>query len=155
MKKLLLVFTLALCLAGCGGEKEPQWAPFAVGPVEIPMHTPAGPILDALGEPKNTTETPSCAFEGMDKTYYYGGFYLSTYPDKKGEKVSGLWLADDTHSTPEGITIGSDREAVEAAYGTQAFNGTNAWFLVQGDSKLTIILVEGKVGSVQYSAVYD
>lgn len=154
MRKLTVILCFMLCLTGCGAKPGETLSPFVYEKMEISMHAPAEDILTALGEPKNYTESPSCAFEGLDKTYYFGSFYLSTYPAKDGDRISGLWFADDGVSTPEGIAIGSAREEVEAAYGTEAFNGTNAWYLTAGDSKLTIILIEDKVGSVQYEAVF-
>lgn len=154
-KRILVIACLALCLAGCGAKPGETMSPFVHEGMEISMHAPAAELLSALGEPKNYTESPSCAFEGLDKTYYFGSFYLSTYPDKDGDRISGLWFADDGVSTPEGIAIGSTREEVEAAYGTEAFNGTNAWYLKKDDCKLTIILIEDRVGSVQYEAVFS
>lgn len=38
--------------------------------IGIEMNAHADGILEALGEPKRYTEENSCAFEGMDKTYY-------------------------------------------------------------------------------------
>ena len=98
MKKifaLVLALMLVLTMAACGGESAPEttqpkvqgptqpdagsWK-YAVRGVEIMMHAEAAPILAALGEPVSYTESASCAFTGLDKTYYYGGFYLETYP---------------------------------------------------------------------------
>lgn len=155
MKKIIVFLILTLCLTGCGADKGSRWEAFRHEDIEIAMHAPAADILEALGEPKTVTESPSCAFEGVDKTYYFGSFYLTTYPGKDGERVSGLWFADDAAATPEGIAIGSTREAVETAYGTDGFNGVNAYYLTKDNSKLTIILIDGVVGSVQYEAVHQ
>ncbi|MBQ8833486.1 MAG: hypothetical protein IJ001_12665 [Oscillospiraceae bacterium] len=155
MKKwIFFVLCFSIFLSGCGNSAGKDYV-FAYEGTEIPMHAPAEGILTALGEPVNYTETPSCAFEGLDKTYYFGGFYLTTYPGDKGDCVSGLWFADDSVTTPEGIRIGSTQAEVEAAYGTGGFNGTNAYFLTGEGMKLSIILINGTVGSVQYEAVFS
>ncbi len=175
MKKLIsliLVLVLAMSLAACGGEPAETSKPaasgnqppvisadpgytFKVGTTEIVMNANAADILTALGEPKSYTEEASCAFEGLDKTYFFGNFYLTTYPVGDEDFVYGLWLVDDSLSTPEGIYIGATQAEVEAAYGTEGFNGSNAYVMTKGLSKLTIILENGNVSSIQYDAVVE
>ena len=173
MKKLIaliLALTMVLTLAACGGEKPAEttapvsggeMAPitpdasswkYTVRGVDILMNADAAPILEALGEPVSYTEEASCAFTGLDKTYYYGGFYLQTYPIDDVDYIYSLWLVDDSSSTPEGIYIGASQADVEAAYGADSFNGSNAYILKGTTSTLTIILNEGKVSSIQYDA---
>lgn len=117
----------------------------------ITLHAPAAPIVEALGEPMQYTESASCAFTGLDKTYYYGSFYLDTYPKDGTDYVYGFWFADDSISNPEGIFIGASQELVEAAYGAESFNGSNAYIVEKGTGKLTVILEEGVVTSIQYA----
>jgi len=126
---------------------------FSYNGTEIAMHAPAAPIVEALGEPKKYTESASCAFEGLDKTYYYGSFYLDTYPMGEEDFVYGWWFADDTLTTEEGIYIGATQAQVEAAYGADAFNGTNAYTVTKGDTMLTVILENGIVTSIQYAII--
>lgn len=120
---------------------------------DIIMNAPAADIVAALGEPKSYTEEASCAFEGLDKTYYYGSFYLQTYPMEDADYVYCMWLVDDSVSTPEGIYIGAPEAQVEAAYGADSYNGTNAYMVTKGDSKLTVIIENGVVSSIQYDAI--
>ena len=53
---------------------------FISGDVQIVIDAEAEPIVEALGEPKSYFEAASCAFEGLDKIYTYGGFEVNTYP---------------------------------------------------------------------------
>ena len=174
MKKifaLILALAMVLSMVACGGESAPEttapaaantpttpdansWK-YSVQGVEIMMHAPAASILEALGEPVSYTEEASCAFSGLDMTYYYGGFYLQTYPMGDEDFVFSLWLVDDSSTTPEGIYIGATQAEVEAAYGTEGFNGSNAYILKGTTSTLTIILEDGTVSSIQYDAVID
>ena len=101
------------------------------------------------------TESASCAFEGLDKSYYYGSFYLETYPQGEEDFVYGWWFADDTVTTPEGIYIGSSKADVDAAYGAENFNGTNSYDIKDGNGKLTIILENDVVTSSQYNLVVE
>lgn len=173
MKKLLTV-TIVLCLvlglAACGTATTPTdtagsnantattpSAPaedgfaFTYKGTEITLHAPAAPIVSALGEPVKYTESTSCAFEGLDKSYYYGSFYLETYPKNDEDFVYGWWFADDSVTTQEGIYIGATQAEVEKAYGTEGYNGTNAFTIKKADGTLTVILEEGAVTSIQYA----
>ena len=174
MKKiiaLVLALAMTLTLAACGGDTTPEttapaaqntpatpdassWK-YTVQGVDIMMHANAAPILEALGDPVNFTEEASCSFTGLDKTYYYGGFYLQTYPMGDSDYVFSLWLVDDSSTTPEGIYIGASQAEVEAAYGTEGFNGSNAYVMTGTTSTLTVILTDGVVSSIQYDAVVE
>lgn len=176
MKKLIaliLALTMVLALAACGGEKPAEttapvsggemtpmtpdassWK-YTVRGVDILMHAEAAPILEALGEPVSYTEEASCAFTGLDKTYYYGGFYLQTYPIGEKDYVYAAWLVDDSSTTPEGVYIGATQAEVEAAYGADGFNGSNAYTMAGTTSTLTIILTDGVVSSIQYDAIVE
>jgi len=125
---------------------------FVYNGTTIQPNAPAEPILSALGEPKSYTEETSCAFDGLDKTYFYGSFYLQTYPAADGERVFCLWLVDDAVTTPEGIYIGSTEQQVKDAYGEDSLDG-NSCIVTQGESKLTLLLTDGVVSSIQYDAV--
>ena len=173
MKKLLIV-ALTLCvllsLAACGastdtndtvggnaGTATTPSAPaedgfaFTYKGTEITLHAPAAPIVAALGEPVKYTESTSCAFEGLDKSYYYGSFYLETYPKGDEDFVYGWWFADDSVTTQEGIYIGATQAEVEKAYGTECYNGSNAFTVKKADGTLTVILEDGAVTSIQYA----
>lgn len=166
MKKvtiLLFMVCFVLPLTGCKF-RSPQITPsaqmavgytFCYDGVSIAMHAEAEPILTALGEPNRCTEQASCAFEGLDKTYVYDSFSITTYPKDGKDYISGLWFTDGQVSTGEGIGIGDSQARVEEIYGRDARNGSNAYVLDSGDMKLTIILADGVVSSVQYGAVLE
>lgn len=154
----LLVAVILFSLAGCGAaEPNPQEENFSFtyNGTTITLGAEAAPIIDALGEPRSYTEEPSCAFDGIDKTYYYGSFYLSTYPLDGKDYVYSIWFADDSVATNDGIRIGSTQAQVEAICGADCFNGTNAYAQVMDSSKLTILMEEGIVSSIQYEMIID
>lgn len=155
---ILLAAVMLLSLVGCGStDIDPQEENFSFtyNSTEITLGAAAAPIIDALGEPRSYTEEPSCAFEGMDKTYYYGSFYLSTYPLDSKDYVYSIWFADDSVATNDGIRIGSNKAQVEAIYGADCFNGTNAYTQTQRNSKLTILLKDGIVSSILFELIID
>lgn len=161
MKRISLFFLAAimlLSLVGCRStDIDPQEENFSFtyNGTKITLGAEAAPIIDALGEPRSYTEEPSCAFDGMDKTYYYGSFYLSTYPLDGKDYVYCIWFADDSVVTNDGIRIGSTQTQVEAVYGTACFNGTNSYTEIQSSTKLTILLEENKVKSIQIDLLID
>ncbi|MCF0142651.1 MAG: hypothetical protein HUJ75_04670 [Parasporobacterium sp.] len=184
MKKILclvLVLTLGvLTLAGCGGSKETPateaqaneqqggngaqggeaQAPAAEGFVfsyngtQIPMTAEAAPVLEALGEAKSVQETASCAFEGMDKQYFYGSFYVTAGSYNGKDVFTALWFADDSVSTAEGLCIGDSKEKAEQLYGADGFNGTNAYIYEDDTTNLTIIITDDAVSSIQYTGKF-
>ena len=156
MKKVVIILLALLCLTGCAAPEVPTGEEnftFIYQGVAISPHGDAAPVVEALGDPKSYTEESSCAFEGLDKTYYYGSFYLTTYPMDGKDYVYTLWFADDTVATEEGIRIGSNQADVESVYGADSFNGTNAYVLIKGNSKLMILITEGEVSAIRYEGM--
>lgn len=151
MKRILAtVCIVAMLLAGCGasGETGQKHFSMAAGETVLTLDALAKTALENLGAPYGYTETASCAFAGTEKTYDFGSFYLRTYPARDGERILGWWFSGSGLHTPEGIAIGSEREQVEQAYG--AFSG-NACVVTRGEEKLTILLEDDTVTTVQYS----
>lgn len=173
MKKVvtfLAVFCLLMNLAACSGNQDPVKtepqnnetqgsAPvgdpnafyFTYEGTEIRLHADMAPILEKLGKPKKYTESASCAFEGLDKTYTFDSFVIQTYPQGDKDYVYCFWFVDDFAQTNEGIKIGDSQDKVETAYGADAFNGSNAYTLTKGDGVFTVIIKDGVVSSIQYA----
>ena len=159
---LVMVLAIALCSCGSGNNSaapnnsgsNPKDYVFKSGSTTISMKAEAAPLLKALGAYKNSYEAPSCAFDGMDKIYSYGGFDLMTYAQKDKDLVSGVVLRDDTVETPEGIAIGSKAEDVKKAYGDFEKDATSATY-TSDNCKLLIIFENGVVTSIQYIALVE
>ncbi len=175
MKKILTLI-LALCMvltmAACGGSEAPagnagtntpagstadpgtgENYTFDYKGVKLELYADAAPVIAALGEPTKYSETASCAFDGLDKNYYYGNLYIDTYPEGDKDHIYGWWFADDTLTTAEGIYIGATQAEVEKAYGADTFNGTNAYVVKKGEGNLTVIMKDGVVNSIQYAII--
>ena len=126
---------------------------FVAGDTVIAMNADAAPILEGLGEWKNYAETTSCAFKGLDKTYSYPGFDLYTDPLNGKDNVNSVYFVDDTVSTPEGIHIGSTKEEMEAAYGTDYEEEFGAYTYTKDQSRLQFLVTDGVIDSVEYTAI--
>ncbi len=152
MKKTLTILIFILLIL-CGCAKEPAFCySFDYKGVEITPGSAAGNILYALGQPEALVQSPSCAFEGVDTTYYHGSIYIDTYQLQGGEYIWKAWFADDTVSTREGVRIGANRQEVETAYGP--FQG-DVLELEAGGVRMTIGLAEEKVQSILYEQIFE
>lgn len=173
MKKLIAILavlcvmvSLVACSGGAGANdpikgttpqvgtpNDPNAYAFTYNGTAIRLNSDMAPILSALGEPKKYTEETSCAFEGLDKTYTYDSFIVQTYPSGDKDYVYRFWFLDDLVQTAEGVKIGDTQAAVEAVYGTEAYNGRNAYIFKQSNYSMTVILADGVVSSIQYDIV--
>lgn len=167
---LALALALAFSLAACGGKDDGGKAPgnadqsqqpgqpavsayvFRSGEGTVAIDQDMAEVLAALGEPKSYFEAESCAFEGMDKTYTYSGFLITTRPDGDKDYVSSIVLTDDSVTTPEGLYIGSSVGDVTAAYGQGDTVSDTLLGYVEGGTALNFILDGDKVVSIEYLA---
>jgi hypothetical protein len=185
MKRISLILIIAVCLVGCSkgkgltqeqlglqegrasasersgqtvnkedGSKGMGYA-FLYREVTIPMNADAAPIIEALGEPVDYFEAASCAFQGLDKIYYYQGFELGTYPNEDKDYVSYVNLLDDTVETDQGISLGASLSEVKAAYGEDYSVEGNAYIYRQEDTKLTFFIEEDEVIQITYAAIVE
>lgn len=109
------------------------------------------PVREALGEPKQYAEEPSCAFEGKDKRYVYEHFEIDTYP-ADAERVMAVYLLDDLNSTAEGLRIGDSRARMESLYGKPASTVGSEEIYEKGGMKLKIILENDAVTYITYAS---
>ena len=156
---LALIMVLALVLCSCGGGGGSNNGGnntgsldyyFEVKGVKVEMKADAETVLKALGSYKSSYEAPSCAFDGMDKIYSYGGYDILTYTADGKDFISGVVLRDDTVETPEGIAIGSKLEDVRKKY--NAKEEGSSINVYSENCRLLIIFDNGVVSSIQYIA---
>ena len=159
MKDIIgLIVAIIILFGGCSAENmEAQNTMeeyvFSYQETQIAMHAEATPILEILGEPISCTEQTSCAFDGMDKTYYYGSFYISTYPDGDSDRIYSVWFSDDTVATEEDIRIGDTIAEVERIYALKADLDSREIVLQGNSSRLRILLKDQIVTSIIYEAI--
>ena len=142
---LMLVF-----FVGC--DKEEVNYSFKSGEVGFSVHHDADAVIEKLGDPIDLVETPSCGGGAEpDREYTYAGFKFNTVNENGLNKIVKIVLTDDSVSTPEGISIGSSRDEVIAAYGesfTENASGTLTY--TDGTTKLMIGIKDGAVSAIHY-----
>lgn len=122
--------------------------------VSIVMNTPAASILEALGDDHTDTSAPSCAYQGMDYSYTYDHVILRAYTDDVEDDdpvICGVEFRDDTVFTAEGISIGSAREDVVAAYGDADTEADGGLVYDNGTTSVTFFLEDGIVVGISYT----
>ena len=120
--------------------------------VDVVCDAPAASVLDALGEPKQYFEAKSCAFEGLDKTYTYDHFEITTYPNGDTDMISSVFLLDDMVTTKEGLYVGASKEDMESKYGTDYTVNGDECVYAKDNMKLHIIVTDGVVKSITYAS---
>ncbi len=110
-----------------------------------------------LGGNKDFFEAESCAAQGIDRTYSYNGFNVTTFIGKeKGspEIVSSILLTDDTIATEEGVFIGDTRDIVRETYGEPKKVQENTDIYIKGKSKIIFVYKDDGVISIEYAYIF-
>lgn len=133
-------------------QKEPSGYSFEYKDLNIFMNMDVAPVINNLGEALEYFEAESCAFKGLDKTYTYPGFEITTYPLNGMDNVSSIYFMDDSVSTPEGIYLGASVDEMIAAYGDDYTESSGAYTYTKDDSKLQFITKDNEIIAITYLA---
>lgn len=126
---------------------------FTFDGVEVKIDTDAAPYVATFGEPSSYYETPSCAFDNLDKFYTYHGFEIDTYYSDGKDLVLGVVLLDDTVSTTEGLSIGDAQDKVATVYGEPTEKTDNSATYKKDNMKLVFIFKDGAVAAIEYKSL--
>ncbi|MBQ9131021.1 MAG: hypothetical protein IJX62_00940 [Clostridia bacterium] len=155
--KRFLILSLALflslvALASCNAQEEPPREAYwiVIGDATVKIDGEAETILQGIGPWSTYDESPSCAFDGLDKLYGYGAFDLETYPLEDKDYISAIHLNDDTIATREGISVGATRDDVLQAYGTPTEESDSYLRYAASGMTLSFLLKNGTVTNIQY-----
>ncbi len=108
-----------------------------------------------LGDEKNYSEIASCAFEGLDKTYTYENYEITTFPDGDQDKIYTIYLLNDQVQTAEGLKITDEKDKMISTYGEDYKTQGNQYTYTKGKTNLEIIVENDVVTSIQYSYVTE
>ena len=106
---------------------------------------------EKYGEPLQYSEIPSCAFDGIDKTYTYSHYEVTTYPVNGQDKVYVIYFLDDEITTSEGIRISDSFEDMIKTYGNNYQNEGNLYIYKQEKTILKFIVENNYITSIEYN----
>ena len=154
MLLILALLVAGIMLVSCDNKSKVEKYVFKSGSVEIVPGEDSSAVISALGEANSYDEEDiGCGNNEMAKVYNYGGFQIKTYPDNSKDFIDTVTIKNDSVSTPEGITIGSYRDDVIAAYGEDYEEKGDGLIYKNGKTTLNIVVRDGAVTSIYYD--YD
>ena len=113
----------------------------------------AAPILAALGEPMDTFVSESCAYQGNDYFYYYDGIELQVNEVNGVERITGITLADDTVTNPQGVRIGMSAEKALELMNMEYAQEGGVYTITSGSTLLMLQAgSDGTLTAVQYTS---
>ena len=105
---------------------------------------------EKYGEAIDYAETESCAFEGLDKTYKYEHYEITTSPIDKQDKITSIYFLDSDIKTNEGIQIGDDISDMEKVYGKDYTHENSLYTYTKNKTKLTFLVQDTTIISIEY-----
>lgn len=121
--------------------------------VSASMHGKASTLMKKAGKPISQKRSKSCAYNGLDSTYVYKDFVLTTYSNsvKGAQYINSISLRTNKVATKEGIKIGSSYNSVVKKYG-KAKDNFGVYVYTKGNTKLQIEITDNKVSKIMYMA---
>ncbi len=107
---------------------------------------------EKYGEEISYSEIASCAFDGLDKTYTYEHYEITTYPaENEKENILSIYFLDETIATDEGVSIGDSYDKMVEAYSDSYENHDNLYTYRKGDTLLNFIVENDTITSIEYT----
>ena len=107
---------------------------------------------EKYGEEKSYSEIQSCAFDGLDKTYTYDHYEITTYPaENEKENILSVYFLDETIATNEGVSIGDSYDKMIETYSEDFENHENSYTYRKGETLLNFIVENETITSIEYT----
>ena len=154
MKKLIVLALMVVLITGCGEAKktseteENKVYSFTYNNMNFVL----GDEFDKseYGNETSYAEVPSCAGLGVDKTYTYEHYEVTTTPSNDKDIISNIYLTDSDVETKEGIKIGDSLDALTSAYGEDYEKRDNAYTYTLDNTHLEFIVESDTISSITY-----
>lgn len=153
MLLILAVFAASVSVPAASVQAAPKGYIFKYKKTSASMHGKADALMKKAGKPISQKRSKSCAYDGLDGTYVYKDFILTTYSHsiKGAQYINSITLRTNKVATKEGIKIGSSYNAVVKKYG-KAKDNLGVYTYTKGKSKLQIEITDGEVSGITYMA---
>ena len=106
---------------------------------------------EAFGKEESYSEIASCAFEGLDRTYAYLNYEITTFPDGEKERIYTIYFLNENVQTREGVKITDTLEKMKEVYGNETGKQGNQYVYTKGKTNLEFIVEEDVITSIQYT----
>lgn len=107
--------------------------------------------IDSLGVPDGGYyEAKSCAFDGMDKFWYYDSFTLQAYQKNGEDLLYSVTFMDDTVKTERGLKLGDSKYKMLAEYGEAQHIESNMYTYLSDGIAIEFGLEEDTIRSIIY-----
>lgn len=154
-KFVIFLFILILFVAGCSNSQDKNANQedsihynLTINGVDV---TPGNPFLkDELGKENSYSEIPSCAFDGVDKTYTYDHYEIIVSNVSNEDVIYSVYFLDDEVATEEGIKIADEKSKMIDIYGNDFENVGNEYIYSDGNVDLSFILENDVIVSIEY-----
>ena len=169
-------------LSACSSYTEPEIieneinepTPFEAAPTEEPADIPieytylfylelyAGKIfldseiqtaIEILGEPNHVHETPSCAFDGMDRIFTFSEFYIHTYPMGDKDLIQIIRFRTDNMTTGEGFRLGNSFDTVTEVLGFDYLRDFDMIVFIRENTSLVFSLQDNIIVHMFYELI--
>ena len=110
---------------------------------------------EKLGEEEAYSEIASCAFEGLDKTYTYTDYEITTFPDGKKDRIYSIYFLDTEVATKEGVKVSDSIDDMINAYGEDYEKQGNQYTYTKGKTNLEFIIENDVITSIQYTYIAE
>jgi len=131
-------------------EPMPEGYYFAYKDFNILLDADYEKVSAEIGEANDVFEAPSCAFDGLDKMFYYDDFIIGTYPDGEKDFIMSITLTSDNVQTPEGAKLGMGFGDIIKIYGGAYENNFDLYFYTQGDIELSFFFENDVLVEINY-----
>ena len=114
-------------------------------------------IKDVLGEPAMSYTAEACLPIGDDGNAYiydFSGVKAECYLQNEEHYIDRVTIESSKYSTPEGITVGSSKSDVEAAYGSASVQGNGDLEYNKGTYYLYFTMNGDSVSEIEYTLNY-
>ena len=123
---------------------------FVYAGVRIGLNDNMADVLAQIGEPNYMFESPSCAFDGIDRIFYFDGFIIDTFPRGDNDYVLAIVITDRSLLTPEGIGLGSSFDNMVAAYGNDYDNMLDLFSYIKDGVRLSFLFEGDEIVDITY-----
>lgn len=149
----ILIAVLLLTVTACGSDEEPDKGvddKFFLQYENLNIKLGSVFTTEKYGDEIEYIETPSCAFEGLDKTYRYEHYEINTYPDQEKDKIISIYFLDDQVSTTEGVRLGDSKDQMIETYGNEYKKQDALYTYTRNDTQLQLIIQDDTIVSIEY-----